>query len=320
MASTTCYAASSSFAVKSTLAHTTTSTANTVRAISNIAIRPSRNSIQGLALTQRSSCRGPRKLTNRRVLRGVRAAVATGHAKAARTNSAAILHRVEELPDGTVVLRFAEAGTAGSHMEVERNVVEFLQECTTTYCRLIDNDTIDQIVGTHVTLQPAQQLSHLVLTTAHNTVSALKETLSGHTHQHHHAPATNGHASARETQLTAVKTTPAPAPAVALSAASQKPAAVAAAAENESSRAIQLAPTAVKAVAPVVLVAAAAAVVQVAKALGLLGKLPENALKAWAQWSWPAAAVVVAVAAGVIIWSGLNGKQSSGKTLQLTST
>ncbi|CAI6010867.1 unnamed protein product [Closterium sp. NIES-65] len=218
-----------------------------------------------------------------------------------------------QLPDGTVVLRFADAGTGGGHVEVERNVVEFLQECTTTYCRLIDNDTIDQIVGTHVPLQPAQQLSHLVTTTAHNTVSALKETLSGHTHQHHHAPATTVRASARETQLAAVKTTPALA-SVAPSAASQKPAA----AERESYRAFQLAPTAVKAVAPVVLVAAAAAVVQVAKAMGLLGKLPGNALKTWVQWSWPAAAVIVAVAAGMIIWSGVNGRQS-GKTLQLSS-
>ncbi|CAI5499404.1 unnamed protein product [Closterium sp. Naga37s-1] len=279
--------------------------------------------MQGQTLTQRSTCRGPSKrvLTNHRVPRGVRAAVATGHAKVAKANGAAILHRVEELPDGTVVLRFAAAGTggmAGSHVEVERNVVEFLQECTTTYCRLIDNDTIDQIVGTHVPLQPAQQLTHLVTTTAHNTVSALKETLSGHTHQHHHAPATIGHASARETQLTTLKSTPAPAAVAALSAAS--PRSAAAAAEDESSRAIQLAPSAAKAVAPVVLVAAAAAVVQVAKAMGLLGKLPENALKAFAQWSWPAAAVIVAVAAGLIVWSGLNGRQSSGKTLQLTST
>ncbi|CAI5501667.1 unnamed protein product [Closterium sp. Naga37s-1] len=276
--------------------------------------------MQGLALTQRSTCRGPSKrvLTNHRVPRGVRAAVATGHAKVARANPAAILHRVEELPDGTVVLRFAEAltgGTGGRHVEVERNVVEFLQECTTTYCRLIDNDTIDNIVGTHVPLQPAQQLSHLVTTTAHNTVSALKETLSGHAHQHHHAPAINGRASARETQLAAVKTTPALA-AVAPSAASQKPAAAAAA--EQSSRAFQLAPTAAKAVAPVVLVAAAAAVVQVAKAMGLVGKLSGNTIKAWALRSWPAAAVIVAVAAGVLVWSGLNGRQS-GKTLQLSS-
>ncbi|CAI5475062.1 unnamed protein product [Closterium sp. Yama58-4] len=233
MASTTSYAASSSFAVPSTLAQNTATAASTVRAVSSNAIGPSRNSMQGLALTQRITCREPRKrvLTNHRVPRGVRAAVATGHAKAAKANGAAILHRVEELSDGTVVLRFAAAGTVGSHVEVERNVVEFLQECTTTYCRLIDNDTIDQIVGTHVPLQPAQQLSHLVTTTAHNTVSALKETLTGHSHQHHHAPATNGHAAARETQLAAVKTTPARAAAVALSAASQKPAAAAAAAE-----------------------------------------------------------------------------------------
>ncbi|CAI5536453.1 unnamed protein product [Closterium sp. Naga37s-1] len=278
--------------------------------------------MQGLTLTQRSTCRGPSKrvLTNRHVPRGVRAAVATGHAKAARANGAAILHRVEELPDGTVVLRFAAAGTGGTggrHVEVERNVVEFLQECTTTYCRLIDNDTIDQIVGTHVPLQPAQQLSHLVTTTAHNTVSALKETLSGHTHQHHHAPATTARASARETQLAAVKTTPAPT-AVALPAASQKPAAAAVAAELESSRAFQLLPTAVKAVAPVVLVAAAAAIVQVAKAMGLMGKLSGSTIKAWALRGWPAAAVIVAVASGVLVWRGLNGRQS-GKTLQLSS-
>ncbi|GJP61020.1 hypothetical protein CLOP_g18228, partial [Closterium sp. NIES-67] len=141
-----------------------------------------------------------------------------------------------------------------------------------------------------------------------------------------------------EPVLSAITSTPAP-PAVAPSAAAQKPAtapaapavaraAAAAAVEHQSSTATQLAPAAAASssisivtspVAPVVLAAAVAAAVQlVAKRTGLVRKLPGNTLKAWALWSWPAAAVIVAVAAGVLVWR-VTKEKASGKTLPLLS-
>ncbi|GJP38400.1 hypothetical protein CLOM_g22841 [Closterium sp. NIES-68] len=349
MAFNTCCAAGSRVAVPSTLARATATAANT--ASPSAIVRPPQNSMRGLALTHRGTSHGPIKpvWTNRRVARGARAAVATAPAKAIAKEESAILYKVEEFPDGTVMLRFAEAGTAaagaagtgsGKHaaVDVERSVVEFLLGCRTPHCRVLDNAAIDEIVGTHVPLQPAQQLSHLVTTTAHNTVTALKETLSAHSHHqqqhHHHSPATNDHPL--EPVLSAITSTPAP-PAVAPSAAAQKPAtapaapavARAAAVEHQSPTATQLAPAAAASsssisivtspVAPVVLAAAVAAAVQlVAKRTGLVGKLPGNTLKAWALWSWPAAAVIVAVAAGVLVWR-VTKEKASGKTLPLLS-